>query len=83
MRFTLKPLFNLEYQTLSALSVVIIGTIGYHIIEGWRWLDSLYFSVMTATTVGYGDFHPVTDDGKIFTMFYAIASIGVISSFIV
>jgi voltage-gated potassium channel len=83
MRFTLKPLFNLEYQTLSAFLVVIIGTIGYHIIEGWRWLDSLYFAVMTATTVGYGDFHPATDKGKIFTMLYAIASIGVISSFIV
>ena len=76
------PVFRFEYQTLSALLVISIGTIGYHIIEGWRWLDSLYFSVMTATTVGYGDFHPATDHGKIFTMFYVIASIGVISSFI-
>jgi voltage-gated potassium channel len=38
--------------------------------------------MITATTIGYGDFHPVTDAGKIFTMIYVVASIGVISSFI-
>ena len=81
-RFFFKPFFRFEYQTISAFLVIILGTVSYHILEGWRWLDSLYFSVMTATTIGYGDFHPVTDYGKMFTMVYVIASIGVISSLI-
>ncbi|MBP7806748.1 two pore domain potassium channel family protein [Candidatus Gracilibacteria bacterium] len=82
MLFLLKPFLRFGYQTLSAIFVVLLGTVTYHILEGWKWLDSLYFSLMTATTVGYGDLHPVTDYGKIFTMFYVIVSIGVISSFI-
>jgi len=57
------------------ISVFILALVGgsafYHFVEGWRFLDSIYFSVMTVTTVGYGDFIPRTDVGKIFTMFYA------------
>lgn len=44
--------------------------------EGWRYLDSLYFSVATVTTIGYGDLVPQTDTGKIFTMFFAFIGIG-------
>jgi len=33
-----------------------LGTVIYHFVEGWSWLDSLYFSVITLTTIGYGDF---------------------------
>lgn len=46
------------------------GTVIYHFVEGWSWLDSLYFSVITLTTIGYGDFSPQTDLGKIFTLLY-------------
>ena len=42
-----------------------LGTVIYHFVEGWSWLDSLYFSVITLTTIGYGDFSPQTDLGKI------------------
>ncbi len=41
-----------------------------------RILDSLYFSAVTATTVGYGDFVPVTVAGKLFAIFFAFATIG-------
>lgn len=52
------------------LSLIFIGTMGYRIIEGWNWIDSLFMSMMTLTTVGYGEVHPLTTNGVIFTMVY-------------
>ncbi len=54
----------------------------YHSVEGWAWLDSLYFSVITLTTVGYGDFSPQTDLGKAFTMIYIFVGLGILAGFI-
>jgi len=74
-------------EYLGALSSLVIfvlfsGTIFYHHFEGWGWLDSLYFCVMTLTTVGYGDFYPTTPISKIFTMVYVLVGIGIIFAFI-
>lgn len=65
--------------------------IGNHVVE-WDYfystveklspLDSLYLSFMTLTTIGYGDVHPVTDLGKIFTMVYATVGLGIMAMFI-
>ncbi len=62
--------------------VLISGMIFYHSVEGWTWLDSLYFSVITLTTVGYGDFSPQTDAGKVFTMIYILVGLGILAGFI-
>lgn len=48
--------------------VVLVGTLGFMRVEGLAALDALYFSVVTVTTVGYGDIHPVTPTGKILAM---------------
>jgi len=56
--------------------LILVGAYVYHQAEGWRYLDSIYFTVITAATIGYGDFVPVTDAGKIFTMFFSFAGIG-------
>lgn len=64
------------------LVILLIGTFFYHKVEGWRWLDSFYFSSISLTTVGYGDLAPKTDAGKIFTVFYIFSGVGVILSFI-
>lgn len=57
---------------LGLLSLLIIGTVGYIKIEGWNFLDSLFMSVETLTTVGYGFVHPLSHEGKIFTLIYII-----------
>lgn len=73
-----------EYLKLLGLSLTVIGTgtVAYRFIEGWSWIDCVYFSVVTLTTVGYGDFAPVTTAGKLFTIFYIIIGIGLILNFI-
>jgi hypothetical protein len=41
-------------------------------IEDWEAIDSFYWATVTVMTVGYGDFEPASDDGKLFTIFYAL-----------
>lgn len=58
--------------TILAFTLALItGAFAYHFVEGWGIFDSFYFVVVTVTTIGYGDFFPVTSAGKIITMFFA------------
>lgn len=66
----------LRYAVGILILVLIGGALFYSRVEGWSFLDSLYFSVITLATVGYGDFAPKTDTGKIFTMAYVFVGIG-------
>jgi hypothetical protein len=58
-----------------ALTVLLLGTLVYHWLEGWSYLDSLYFCVISLATVGYGDFTPTTEIGRAFTIVYVINGI--------
>lgn len=55
--------------------LIIIGTWFFYHEEGWSWVNSFYFTVMTVTTVGYGDLVPTHDLSKIITAFYSMISI--------
>lgn len=70
---------NLSIATGITLSV---GTIVFHFVEKFSWIDAFYFSATTLTTVGYGDLAPKTDFGKIFTVIYIFVGIGIIFGFI-
>ena len=72
----------MSYTTLSmiALALVAIATVVYRIVEGWSWVDSLYFSVIAVTTIGFGDYTPTTDFTKLFTIAYVIAGVSLVAS---
>jgi voltage-gated potassium channel Kch len=63
---------------LWAAGAFLIGTLVYHWLEGWSLLDSLYFSVITLATVGFGDFVPTTPLTRLFTILYVINGIGIL-----
>jgi hypothetical protein len=52
-----------------------LGTLVYHWLEGWNYLDALYFCVISLATIGYGDFTPTTQIGRAFTIVYVINGI--------
>ena len=58
-----------------AVFFIALGTVFYHYVEKLTWLDSVYFTVITLATVGYGDIVPKTPAGKLFTIFYVIIGI--------
>jgi voltage-gated potassium channel len=66
-------------QGLLALTfaLVLVASIVYSIAEGWSFLDSTYFAVVTIATIGYGDLAPKTAFGKLFTIAYVISGIGI------
>jgi pheromone shutdown protein TraB len=84
MKSLFKMLKEPEFRSFFVLVILILtlGTIVYHSVEGWRWLDSLYFSVIVLTTIGFGDFVPVTDIGKIFTILYVFMGLGILLGFV-
>jgi len=64
------------------ISLLIGSTFFFSQAEGWSAIDSLYFSVMTMSTVGYGDLVPTTTHSKLFTIIFTFLSIGVFVSLI-
>lgn len=75
---------NEDFRALTLLTfgLILSGSLFYTFTEGWRFLDALYFSVATLTTVGYGDLTPKSDIGKIFTIVYILGGVGVILAYI-
>ncbi len=72
-----------EFRGLAIVlgSWVALGTIIYSLREGWSIIDSLYFSVMTLTTIGYGDFAPSTSGMRLYTVVYSVMGIGLFVAF--
>lgn len=63
---------------LLAVVIIVIGTAGYAIIEGWSFVDALYATIITITTVGYGDMVPATTGGRIFAIIFTLFAISAV-----
>jgi voltage-gated potassium channel len=62
------------------LGILALGTLAYHWLEGWSYLDALYFCVISVATIGYGDLTPTTPEARLFTIFYVINGIVILLS---
>ncbi len=54
----------------------VVSVVYFHFVEGWAYLDAAYFTTSTISTVGYGDFIPVTDHGKIGAILLTFGGVG-------
>jgi voltage-gated potassium channel len=65
---------HLRNAIVMLLLLIAVGTFGFMLIEGWNVTDSLYMVIITITTTGFEEVHPLSGGGEIFTLFLVLAS---------
>jgi len=70
-------LFKILRLTLLLLGVILSGTFGYHYLLDWSWIDSLYMTAITVSTVGFTEVHEMDVPGRLLTIVLMLTSIGV------
>ena len=76
LNFSKRHMMRVCIAILAFLTVVVLGALIIGTIEGWDFTDSFYMSMMTATTIGFGDITPITEAGKIFISLYSLVTVG-------
>lgn len=74
----MKALRRLRQLAVGLLLFTMAGVAGYHFIEGWSWFDSFYMTVITFSTVGFQEVHPLTGAGRVFTVILIIVGVGLV-----
>ena len=67
---------HLIVSILLLKAILIVGTAGYMIIEDWRFLDALYMTIITISTVGYREINQIGDPGRVFTILLVAGGVG-------
>ncbi|MGE0104378.1 MAG: TrkA family potassium uptake protein [Blastocatellales bacterium] len=66
---------QLLFTFLAIILMIFVGSLGYHLIEGWSWFDGLYMTVITLATIGYGETHPLSLGGRLFTLLLIVIGV--------
>ncbi len=66
---------RLRWAGLLIFAVLLVGSVGFHVIEGWTFFDGIYMTLITMTTIGYGETHPLSHEGRIFNLFIILAGV--------
>lgn len=66
---------DLVAGSLALSGLILGGTLGYRFIEGWNWLDSAYMTIITLSTVGFGETRPLSNNGRLFTIGLILAGV--------
>ncbi|MFA6545404.1 MAG: potassium channel protein [Limisphaerales bacterium] len=74
------PITQRIWKLLLAVGLTFLtGVIGYESIEGWNFLDAAYMTVITLATIGFGETHPLSDQGRVFTIFLILGGMTTVS----
>lgn len=74
-----QPRREIILASLSLLLLLFGGTLGYHLVEGWPWMDGLWMTFITLTTIGFGEVRTLSLPGRIFTIVIGVAGIGIVA----
>src|SRR5262245_55749545 len=77
-RFLLPSRARIRIVLIAVLAAIAIGTVVFHLLEGWSILDSLYVTAQTVTTVGFGDLTPRTTAGRVFATVFMMLGVGIV-----
>jgi voltage-gated potassium channel len=72
------PWRRLRWLVLLLVLVHVYGIAGYMVVEGWSFIDSIYMTLLTLTSVGFKEVHPLSDAGKLFTISFLGLGVGVV-----
>src|SRR2546427_1214960 len=70
--------FRIRHAVIAVVIAIAVGTLSFHLIEGWSILDSLYVTAQTVTTVGFGDVTPKSIQGRIFATVFMLVGVGIV-----
>jgi len=68
----------LKILVMALLVLTLVGTAGFHFIEGWSWFDSFYMVVITLSTIGYQEVHQLSHAGRVFNTMLIITGVAMV-----
>jgi voltage-gated potassium channel len=74
----MRAFHNLRLIGTALAVLILIATLGFHFIEGWSWIDSIYMVITTLTTVGYREIHDLSPAGRIFNMVVIVTGVSLL-----